>query len=138
MTVHLEQTASVLQRAIQATITRGLNDPRIRGMITITNVDVAPDLAHATVYVSISPEKQGVLTLRGLQHASRHIRHLIGDHVQLRKLPQLHFRLDKSLKKQAAVLHAINEAIRNDRKRNTQSEPNSETEDTLREEHENM
>lgn len=105
-----EQLSSTLQKALQEVLARGLNDPRISGLITITGVKIADDHKTADVSVSIYPEEREPLTMHGLQAASRHIRRKAGDLVAVRELPELIFRLDKSLKRQAAVLGAIAKA----------------------------
>jgi len=105
-----EQLASTLQRAIQDVIARGLSDPRISGLITITSVRVSPDLREAIVMVSVLPEERQELVVHGLKHAAPHIRREIGEHIRSRQLPTLQFRLDESLKKQAAVIRAISQA----------------------------
>lgn len=110
MVQHREQIASVLQRAVQAVLSRGLNDPRIKGLITVTSVKVAPDLINATVNVSIHPESAARTTMKGLEAAARHIRSQMARHVEMRRVPELAFKLDESLKKQAEVLAALDEA----------------------------
>jgi ribosome-binding factor A len=102
-----EQTAATLQRAIQDVISRGFQDPRIRGLITITGVRMDNDLRTAIVSVSVYPETAQKTTIHGLTSAARHIRHEVGGAVAMRVVPELIFRLDESLKKQAAVLQAI-------------------------------
>lgn len=110
MTQYQEKVASVLQRAVQAILSRGLNDPRVRGLISITQVRVSPDFAQATIFVSILPQEYENLTLHGLSHASSHIRYQLGRTVALRRVPKIEFRLDKTLKKQNDVLSAITRA----------------------------
>jgi ribosome-binding factor A len=102
-----EQLAAILRDAIQARIDRGLADPRIQGMITVTGVQVARDLKSATVLISVMPHTKQDLTLHGLTSASRHIRREVGDEVSLHQMPELAFKLDRSLEKQAGVLDAI-------------------------------
>lgn len=110
MVQHREQVASVLQRAVQAVLSRGLNDPRVKGLITVTSVKVAPDLINATVNVSIHPEETAKTTMKGLQAAAKHIRSQMAKHVEMRRVPDLSFKLDESLKKQAEVFAALEEA----------------------------
>lgn len=101
------QVASALHRAIQQVMLRGLADPRITGSVTITSVDVSPDLRTATINVSIMPEDAESLTMHGLHDAVRHIRRQVGDLVDMPRVPELRFKLDRSLKEQAAVISAI-------------------------------
>ena len=102
-----DQLGTILHRAIQARLDKGLADPRITGLITVTGVKVSPDLKTATVSVSVMPHDKQDLALHGLRSAARHIRREVGDEVAIHRLPELAFRLDKSLEKQAGVLEAI-------------------------------
>ena len=110
MTQHQEQVASVLQRAVQAILSRGLNDPRVRGLISITQVRVSPDFAQATFFISVLPTEYESLTMHGLSHAASHIRYQLGRTVSLRRVPRIEFRLDKTIKKQNEVFSAITRA----------------------------
>ncbi|MEC9372936.1 MAG: 30S ribosome-binding factor RbfA [Planctomycetota bacterium] len=112
MTHRAEQVASNLSRAIQEILVRGLADPRVKGSITVIGCRVSQDLRSATVLVSILPEEEEDLTMHGLRSAARHIRRQVGDKVDMARVPDLHFKLDKSLKTQAEVLDLIARASR--------------------------
>lgn len=107
MSRRAEQVASLLRTAIQEVIARGFQDPRIRGLITITELTVSPDLKTATIMVSVLPEERQDLTMHGLRAAATHIRHQVSDRLDLRVTPDLHFKVDSSLKKQAGVFEAL-------------------------------
>jgi ribosome-binding factor A len=102
-----DQISSVLQRAVQEVISRGLNDPRVRGLISVTSVTISEDRREATVRVSVLPAEHAELTMHGLRHATPHVQSKVANTVRARRVPTLHFRLDESLKKQADVLAAI-------------------------------
>lgn len=102
-----DQVASLLRTAVQEVLARGFQDPRIRGLITLTDITVSADLKSATIMVSIMPQERQDLTLHGLRAASRHIRHQISEKLDLRYTPDLYFKLDASLKKQAGVYEAL-------------------------------
>jgi len=106
-----KQVASELQRAVQSVIARGLQDPRVRGLITVTETRVSQDLRDATIMISVTPEEHQDLTLHGLRSASAHIRRQAGELMRLRSMPSLHFKIDRSSKEQAAVIAAINRAV---------------------------
>ena len=108
-----QQLGSVLQRAIQSVIERGFSDPRIEGVITVTNVRVSPDLKNAIVGVTVIPAEHEKLTLHGLRSAGGYIRRQTGDLVALHHLPQFEFRIDEQIKKEAGVLAAIHKAVAN-------------------------
>lgn len=106
----VEQLASSIHRAVQEVIARGLHDPRVSGLITVTGVRINPETKEAFVGVSVLPEEKQELTLHGLRAASRHVRREVGELVRTRQMPTIVFTLDESLKKQAAVMRAINQA----------------------------
>jgi len=99
--------SATLQQAIQSVISRGLADPRIRGLITVTEVAVSQDRREATVRISVLPEEHEDLTMHGLVAGAKHIRRAAADLVAVHPMPRLHFKLDRSLKAQAGVLQAI-------------------------------
>lgn len=109
-----EQFSSTLHRALGKVLATRLNDPRIAGMVTVVTVEVSPDHRHASVGVSVLPDKYEKRTLAGLQHAARHIQSLLHNEMRTRTMPQLHFEIDRSLKKQAEVLDAIRHAVAED------------------------
>ena len=65
MTQRTEQVASTLKRAVQEVLSRGISDPRIQGLVTVTRVDVSADLANATLYCTVIPMKTDELDIRG-------------------------------------------------------------------------
>jgi ribosome-binding factor A len=107
MSRRTQQVSSLLERAIQDVITRGLHDPRISGLITVTGVDIPSDMSKATVNFTVIPEERESLTRHGLQDASGYIRRQVGEMVRMRRVPDLTFRIDSNAKEQAAVLGAI-------------------------------
>lgn len=96
-----EQVASVIRRAVQEQLLRGLHDPRIRGLVSITKVTVDTDLSEARVFVSVLPEEHANLTMQGLVAAATHLQRRAREGLPLRRMPQLSFVLDDSLKKAA-------------------------------------
>ena len=111
MSHKIAQVEATLSKAISQVLQRQISDPRIRGMVSITRIKVTSDLKQAFVHVSVLPEKYQRMTVDGLNHARVHIQHLTRKLVALRMVPHLEFRLDESLKKQAAVLKAIHEGV---------------------------
>ena len=93
-------------------------------MISVTGVDVTDDLSEATVSISVLPAGDADLTLHGVRHAAGHIRSVVAERVEVRRVPRLSFRLDASLKKEAEVLAAIK------RSRREEIEPREEESET--------
>ena len=91
------RVADQIQRDLAEIIAYGLKDPRI-GMITITEVQVTPDYAHAKVFFTmLKDDKESVKsTVAGLTAAAGFIRKELGKRLHIHTLPQLHFVHDTS------------------------------------------
>ena len=94
---------------------RQLQDPRVRGLVSITKVDLNLQQRVAHVYVSVMPERFESRTVRGLNSAVGFIQSKVANAVRLRSMPDLEFHLDSSLKKEAQTLEAIRDAVDKDR-----------------------
>ena len=89
MTDRTRRLDELLREEINEVIRREVDDPRI-GFLTITDVEVAPDLRHATVWVSViggADEKKQ--TLRALARAMPFVRQRLG-RLRLKRIPALH------------------------------------------------
>jgi ribosome-binding factor A len=104
------QLASLVQRIVQTEIQRGLSDPRMRGLVTVIGVDVAPDMEDACVRVSVLPAEFGPLSVQALSHAAAHLRRAVLKESRVRHAPRLRFLLDDSLKRAAALEAAMRDA----------------------------
>lgn len=107
MSVRTDRISATIRRALQEAIARGVHDPRVRGIVTVTAVEVSQDLKRATVRISVLPEEAQALTLHGLTSAAGRLRREVGESVRMKRVPDLAFVLDDTLKRQARVLSAI-------------------------------
>ncbi len=91
-----------------------LKDPRI-GLVTITGVDTAPDLRHATVYVSVlgSPRKRQA-TLAGLTAAHGLLQGRLARELRMKRTPQLTFEYDPSVERGVRMTQLIDELAPDD------------------------
>ena len=79
----------------------------MRGLVSVTKVELSDDLGQARVYVSVLPAEHGTLTIHGLSHAAPRIRREVGRGARMKRLPRLSFHLDESIKKQAEIEAAL-------------------------------
>ncbi|MFI4917739.1 MAG: 30S ribosome-binding factor RbfA [Phycisphaerales bacterium JB060] len=107
MSTKTDRLASSLEKGVQQVLARGLQDPRVRGLITVTRVELTRDSTQATIGISVLPAEHQKLTVHGLQSAARHIRRQVADTIRTRTMPELRFVEDSSLKKQAQVLSTL-------------------------------
>ncbi|MES2152728.1 MAG: 30S ribosome-binding factor RbfA [Pseudomonadota bacterium] len=91
------RVADQIQRDLAEIVSYGLKDPRV-GMITITEVQITPDYAHAKVFFTmLKDDKESVKnTSEGLAAAAGFIRNQLGKRLHIHTLPQLHFVHDTS------------------------------------------
>lgn len=80
-----------------STAIRGLKDPRVQGLISITGVETAPDLRTAKVYVSVFDKSRSAEVLKGLKSAGGYLRRQLGSALQLRYTPELTFLEDHAI-----------------------------------------
>ena len=91
------QVAELLHEEISQLLQHGTRDPRL-GFVTVTGVDVSPDLRIAWVYVTVlGDDADEATTLEGLASAARYFRHQLGQTLSLRVIPELNFKIDTSL-----------------------------------------
>lgn len=96
--------AEAVREEVATFLTESAKDPRIVGFVTVTGVDVTPDLRHAKVFVSVmgsDTEKQS--TLEGLKSTAPHLRSRVARALQLRVAPELQFREDESIARAARI-----------------------------------
>ena len=86
-------------------------DPRI-DLVTVTGVDMSPDLRHANVFFAVHGDEARVAAaMAGLESAKGHLRTLLGNSLSLRHVPQLHFRLDPAIDEATRITDAIREEL---------------------------
>ena len=92
-----------VQRELAALIPT-VKDPRVTGMISVTAVDVTPDLKFAKVYISTLDKGDSEQVLKGLKSAGGYLRRELGRSLKLRATPELTFVRDDSIDKGAHIL----------------------------------
>lgn len=103
--------AEQIQRELSDVIRLELKDPRV-GMITITDVEVSPDHALATVFFTLLGDEERVRsTTKALGHAAGYLRTQLARRIRLRTAPQLQFKYDVSVERGARLSRLIDEAV---------------------------
>jgi ribosome-binding factor A len=98
-----ERMADALRDEIIALLEGELGDPRI-GLASVSEVLLAPDGRSARIFIHVAGSEQDAEnTLEALVAATGHIRHELGTSLALRKVPELHFQLDRSEQNEARV-----------------------------------
>ncbi len=98
-TARMRRVNEVIREVLGAAISTELKDPRI-GFVTVTDVDTAPDLRAARVYVSVlGTEAEREDTLAGLESAHGFLQSRIGAEMTLKRTPALTFHYDDTVEK---------------------------------------
>ena len=107
----VERVAALIRREVSELLVTGIKDERVSlGMVSITNVDVAGDLQHCKIFVSVygSAEVQQQ-ALEGLRSASNYVKGELGRRLNMRRTPELIFQLDRGIEKGTSVLGLLNQ-----------------------------
>src|SRR5438093_6768139 len=109
MTARTDRIDQLLRQEIGEILARDVQDPRV-GFVTITDVETAPDLSTARVWVSvIAQPDERARTMRALQRAMPFVRHELGARVRLRRIPELLVREDDTAQRGTRVLRLLAE-----------------------------
>jgi ribosome-binding factor A len=93
----VQRVALQIQQEVSMMLTRNIKDRRI-GFVTVTGVELSPDLRYAKIFVSaMGSEKEKEETLEALNHAAGWIRRELGHRIRMKFLPEIVFRTDTSL-----------------------------------------
>lgn len=105
------RVAEQIRRELAELLQLEVKDPRV-GMVTLTDVEVTPDYAHAKVYFTLLDQVHTLdETLVGLNRAAGYLRSQLAHRMRLRVTPQLHFVFDGSVARGVHLSQLIEEAI---------------------------
>jgi ribosome-binding factor A len=111
----IERVGDLIRDELSDLLLREVNDPRLGGLISITRVEVSPDLFNARISVSVmADEKEQQEALRALNAAAAFFHRELKNRIELRRIPFLTFHLDTSIADGAKVLSHLDEALRED------------------------
>lgn len=107
----LLKAAEAIREVVSLAILTEMRDPRVKD-VTVTHVDVAPDMRSAKVHVSVmGEESQQHLSLRGLQNAAGFLQQKLAERIDTRYTPRLTFVLDPGVKNALAVARILKEVL---------------------------
>lgn len=108
MSRRTDRISGLLRQEISQLLFRQIKDPRLRGVISITQVKTAGDLRSATVFVSVlgnAATKHSAL--QGIQSATSFLRRELGNTLALRHVPSLKFVLDDTMETAGHLLEIM-------------------------------
>ncbi len=102
-----------IKRELAELIRLELKDPRVK-FVTLTDVEITPDYAHAKVFFTVLQTEKRAEIEHGLTRSSSFLRRELGKRIRIHTLPELHFVYDPSVEQGARMSLLIDEAIRSD------------------------
>lgn len=100
-------TGETVREVVARILLEEIADPRI-ALVTVTGVEMSPDLRHANVYVTAHGDTSRYReVIEGLDSAKGRIRTLLGQAVRLRYVPELHFRIDPAVDEAERISEAL-------------------------------
>lgn len=109
-----ERVGGSLRRELARLVQLELKDPEV-GFVSISDVEVTRDLAHARVYVTVYKEENAQVSVRALNRAAGWLRHRLGQEMHIRSVPELHFLHDASVETGARMDELIASAVASDK-----------------------
>lgn len=104
----IDRVNELLRSEISHLIAREIKDPRVAGVISITEVIASSDLRSARVYVSVMGGRNDrELAMQGIQSAASFLRRELRERVNLRHTPHMTFHLDDSIEEGDRVLRLM-------------------------------
>jgi ribosome-binding factor A len=109
-----DRVSGQLRRELAQLIQREIKDPEV-GLISVSDVEVTRDLAHAKVYVTVFETGQAGASIKALKRAAGFLRSRLGQELRMRNIPQLHFLHDDSVETGQHMDSLIEKAVNADR-----------------------
>ena len=107
----VERIASLIRREVSELLMGGIKDERVgHGLVSVTNVEVAGDLQHCKIFVSVfgSADDQAQ-AMAGLKSATPFVKGELGRRLQMRRTPEVLFLLDRGIERGTSVLGLLNQ-----------------------------
>ncbi len=106
----VERVASLIRREISELLIGGIKDERVnQGMVSVTTVEVAGDLQHCKIFVSVfGSDSDREQAMAGLRSASAFVKGELSRRLKMRRTPEVVFVLDRGIEKGTTVLGLLN------------------------------
>ncbi|CAM5393312.1 30S ribosome-binding factor RbfA [Thauera sp. 28] len=120
-----QRVVEQIRRELAELIRLEVKDPRV-GFITLTDVEITPDYAHAKVFfTSMTGEGDVPEIQQGLRRASGFLRRELGRRIRIHTIPELHFHYDRSVEEGSRLSQLIDAVVKEDESRH-QDEPSAD------------
>jgi ribosome-binding factor A len=106
-----QRLGDLIQREVSELIRMEVRDPRV-GMITITSVDVSPDITHAKIFFTVLEKEKLPETLEGLKRSAGFLRAQLAKRIKMYTTPELRFVYDESVERGDRLSRLIDSALK--------------------------
>lgn len=104
MVSRTDKVRKALIREVSDLLQRGIKDPRISGIVSVTDIDLSADCRYARIFVSVfGTEEDQKKTMDALESSTGFIRSEVSKRIQMRFAPEIKFKIDDSLERGARV-----------------------------------
>jgi ribosome-binding factor A len=106
----VERVAALIRREVSELLISGIKDERVQhGMVSVTSVEVAGDLQHCKIFVSVfGSDSDKEQAMAGLRSASAFVKGELSRRLKMRRTPEVVFVLDRGIEKGTTVLGLLN------------------------------
>ena len=123
-----QRVVEQIRRELAELIRLEVKDPRV-GFITLTDVEITPDYAHAKVFfTNMTGERDVPEILQGLRRASGFLRRELGRRIRIHTIPELHFHYDRSVEEGSRLSQLIDAVVKEDESREQEGDDSREQE----------
>ena len=108
-TRRIQKVSSLLKKELSLILNHDLDEPIISdNFISISKIEISPDLHYCKIFITISVEDEKMEKIvDGLNISKSLIRHKLAQRIQMRRIPELTFKIDRALEKGLAVLKVL-------------------------------
>ena len=99
-----DRVRKTMMKEIGDILLKDIRDTRIKGIVSVTDIELASDYSYAKVFISIlGNDEEKISALEALKEKEPHVRYEIGKRIRLRLTPKIDFRLDDSLERGSRI-----------------------------------
>jgi ribosome-binding factor A len=112
-----DRLSQIIQNEISDLLQKNINDPRLSGLISVTDVRVTDDMRNAKIYISaLANEIDKIEIMKGFNSATGFFRRELAHRLNLRITPELSFHFDDSIEHGIALTNLIDSVLSSEKK----------------------
>lgn len=98
------RVADLIHKELAKMLLGEIKDPRVQGLVTVMKVEVSSDLQCAKIFISVhGSESRKKSAIAGLKKAKGFIRRILLHRLDMKRIPEFKFELDRSLDAQEKI-----------------------------------